>query len=342
MQTIHQSGGFADAREFYDYLLNRLTVKFNPRPPADPDRESFELTLSRRMSYDQYSSKVGEYLGADPTHIRFSTVNSTTGKPKAAVRRNQNLNLYQVLFPQYGTYNNSNQRSDALYYEVMDMSLSELETKKNLRITLISEGITKEVRYLRDINTVGRAYANLNKETFDILVAKNGTVRDLIAGLQKKASLSDEAVQAIRVYEAHNSKVYKELSHEYNVASITDFVTLYAESIPEDERNASEDDRLIYAFHFDKEPNKPHGVPFKFVMKPVWESPTIFFRIITNVAKGEAFKDTKERLSNRTGIKGKLFDKIRFAIVQRTSFSKPIYLSEGKPRLLASKLAKTI
>lgn len=110
---------------------------------------------------------------------------------------------------------------------------------------------------------------NFEQEQFDILVAKNGTVRDLIAGLQKKASLSDEIVQIIRIYETHNNKVYKELGPDYNVASITDFVTLYAEAIPEEERNAGQEERSIYAFHFDKEPNKPHGVPFKFIVKPV-------------------------------------------------------------------------
>lgn len=107
------------------------------------------------------------------------------------------------------------------------------------------------------------------KEQYDILVAKNGTVRDLIAGLQKKANLSDEIVQVTRIYEAHNSKVYKELNQDYNVASITDFVTLYAEPMPEDEQIAASKDRPIYAFHFDKEPNKPHGVPFKFMVKAV-------------------------------------------------------------------------
>ena len=92
---------------------------------------------------------------------------------------------------------------------------------------------------------------------------------DLIPLLQKKASLTDEVVRTIRLYEAHNSKVYKELVEDFPVASITDFVTLFAESIPEEERAASEVDRPIYAFHFDKEPNKPHGVPFKFLVKPV-------------------------------------------------------------------------
>lgn len=98
------------------------------------------------MSYDQFSAKVGEHLGVIPTHIRFSTVNSATGKPKAAVKRNVNQNLNQILSPQFGAYTNNNQRSDTLYYEVMDMSLSEMETKKTLKVTLVSEGLSKEVR----------------------------------------------------------------------------------------------------------------------------------------------------------------------------------------------------
>ena len=97
------------------------------------------------MSYDQFSAKVGERLKVDPTHIRFSTVNTTTGKPKQIVKRNPNQNLWQILSPQFSTYNNSNQRNDALYYEVLDMSLSELDTKKILKVTWVSEGVTKEV-----------------------------------------------------------------------------------------------------------------------------------------------------------------------------------------------------
>ena len=39
---------------------------------------------------------------------------------------------------------------------------------------------------------------------------------------------------------------------------------------------------------------------------------------------------TKERLSKRTGVKGKQFEKIKFAIVQRSAYSKPIYLNDGE------------
>ena len=143
--TVSQTGGYTDAREFYDYLLNRKTVTFSPKYMTEGEEEVFKLDLSRKMSYEQFSAKVGEYLKKDPTHLRFSTVNATTGKFKAPVKRSANQNLYQILNPQFGTYGNNNQRDDALYYEVLEMSLSELDTKKNLRVTWVTEGISKEV-----------------------------------------------------------------------------------------------------------------------------------------------------------------------------------------------------
>jgi ubiquitin carboxyl-terminal hydrolase 7 len=97
-----------------------------------------------------------------------------------------------------------------------------------------------------------------------------------------------------------------------NITGVDEFVSLYAERIPDDEINAVQLDRAIYCFHFDKEPSKPHGVPFKFILKP-----------------GEPFKDTRERLGKRTGFKGKFLEKIKFAIVSRSTYSKPRYLEDG-------------
>ena len=143
--AIAQAGGYIDAREFYDYLLNRKTVSFSPRFPTEGESENFKIDLSRKMSYEQFSAKVGEYLKVDPTHLRFSTINSSTGKTKNSVRRNANQNLYQILSPQFGTYGNNNQRDDALNYEILDMSLSEMDTKKSLKVSWVMEGMSKEV-----------------------------------------------------------------------------------------------------------------------------------------------------------------------------------------------------
>ena len=148
--AISQAGGYTDAREFYDYLLNRKTVTFRPKfPTGDDDKGVFNLDLSRKMSYEQFSAKVGEYLKVDPTHLRFSTINATTGKVRMPVKRTANYNLYQILTPQFGTYSNNNQRDDALFYEILDMSLSEYDSKKSVKVTWVTEGVSKEVRAVK-------------------------------------------------------------------------------------------------------------------------------------------------------------------------------------------------
>jgi ubiquitin carboxyl-terminal hydrolase 7 len=101
------------------------------------------------------------------------------------------------------------------------------------------------------------------------------------------------------------------LSEDFNVAGINEFTSLYAEKIPDDELTATEDDRPIYCYHFDKEPNKPHGIPFRFFLKP-----------------GEKTSDLRERISKRTGIKGKLLQNIKFAIVPRGLYPKARYLED--------------
>ncbi len=139
---------YEDAREYYDFLLNKKTVKFHAHPQKCDAQQypAFEIVLNAKMSYDKLSEKIGERLGVPATHLRFYTVNASSGNPRTAVKRSQNQNAHNILNPTgYGQLN-MNQRNDALYFEVLDMSLAELDTKKNIKITFISEGITKEVR----------------------------------------------------------------------------------------------------------------------------------------------------------------------------------------------------
>ena len=137
---------YTDAKQYYDYLLNRMSINFLPIKTGEGEgTEEFTLVLSRKMTYDQLSRKVGEHLNVDPTHLRFAPIMSGTGKPKQALRRNVSQNLYQILNGQYGAYGYSMHQPDALYYEVLEMSLSDFESKKCLKVTLLPEGISKEV-----------------------------------------------------------------------------------------------------------------------------------------------------------------------------------------------------
>lgn len=57
--------------------------------------------------------------------------------------------------------------------------------------------------------------------------------------------------------------------------------------------------------------------------------------------KDERFVETKKRLEKRTGIKGKNFEKIKFAVVRRSSYSKPKYLTDGTIHLSSTDMELT-
>lgn len=42
-----------DAKDFYDYLVNKMKIKFIPRFSNQEVNRIFELTLNKKMSYDQ-------------------------------------------------------------------------------------------------------------------------------------------------------------------------------------------------------------------------------------------------------------------------------------------------
>ncbi|CAK4019050.1 ubiquitin carboxyl-terminal hydrolase 5 [Lecanosticta acicola] len=308
------------APNFYDFLLNRVYVTFTPKW-ADPvphlelkseGMEKFELALSKKDSYDSLALKVAEYLSSvnaklvDPSHLRFMTTNAQTGKVRSVVKRQQGTTVNTILFGTagYGAYAYTpTQAPDHLFYEVLEMSLQDLEQRRSIRVTYLTEGITKE-------------------EPLELLVHKQSQFDSVLEQMSKKLQLPQEIAEQIRFYEVHSNKVYKVLPPSHSVVALNEFMTVYAERRPEEEKELDEakGDRHLYCFHFEKDPSKSHGVPFIFVMK-----------------EGEVFKETKERLSKRTGIKGKNLEKIKFAIIRGgQTYSRPVWVEDDD--ILSEKL----
>lgn len=102
------------------------------------------------------------------------------------------------------------------------------------------------------------------------MVTKSGQVEDLIEGLIKKAKIpSEEEGGRLRIYETNNHKFFRELDRHYPVISINEYTTVVAERIPEEEVEAKDGDLYISVFHFQGEPNRAHGMPFKFLIHEV-------------------------------------------------------------------------
>lgn len=293
-ELVRSSEHFDDAREYYDFLEHKRTVRFHPHTNRRDQTHlaPFDLVLNAKITYDALSERVGAYLSVPATHIRLWTVNASTSNPKAPVRRGTNPTLRQILSPMGSNSLNSAQRNDAFFFEVLEMSLAELDTKKSIRVTWLSDGITKE-------------------DHLDLLVPKTGTVEDMIQALIKKAKLLDEAEGGpIRLYESSSNKFYREPLREHPVLNLNEYTQIFAERVPEEEVKA-DDKNFIHVFHFQNEVTRVHGVPFKFLVK-----------------EGEKFSETKKRLEKRTGLKGKSFEKIKFAVARRAHYSRPQYLHD--------------
>jgi ubiquitin carboxyl-terminal hydrolase 7 len=140
---VKSAGGCITAKEFYDHLLNLITIKFSPRPGQNNLWPRFDLELNKKISYDQFAAKVGKYLKTDPTHIKFMTINTTNGSIKALVNPNRVHSLQYIMSPPYSTFGNVGQRTDELYYEVIEPSLLEVDMK-NLKVIEQREEISKE------------------------------------------------------------------------------------------------------------------------------------------------------------------------------------------------------
>lgn len=136
--SIRKSDRFKDAKEYYDFLVNKRSIKFIPHPTrCDASLyRGFDLVLSSKINYDTLMERVGEHLSVDPTRIRLWLVNSRRGNPTVSVQRRINESLHTILNPSGYSQLNSPQRSDTFYFELLGtISLAELDTMKDMKIT---------------------------------------------------------------------------------------------------------------------------------------------------------------------------------------------------------------
>jgi len=243
--------------------------------------------LSKKMNYDAMSAKVGEYLKRDPIKIRFTTTHPSNGAPKNVLKRQLNPSIQEIMSPSYVS-----PQSTIILYELLDVSIVELETKRSLKI--IWTGIH-----------------NKEETSFNPLLPKTNSVNELIEHLAKQVTLTPDGSSKIRIFEiSKDGKSQKEFTGSEMIGNIPD-VDLYAEEIPLEELQADEADKVTNVFHFYREVSRTHGVPFKFVVKP-----------------DEKFAETKKRLQVRLGITDKEIAKFKFALIQVSTFKQPSYIED--------------
>ena len=219
---------------------------------------------ARRSCFLQMSTKAGEYLRHEPIKLRFTTTHPSNGQAKSVLKRSLNQSISEIMAPSY-----INPTTTVILYEKLDVSIVELETKRSLKV--IWTGIH-----------------NKEEAAFPFLLPKTSMVHDLAGHIAKQVTLSPTGSGKIRVFEvSKDGKTQKEFTGSEMIGNIPDPVELFAEvcasalisyeisndpffkEIPAEELEADDNDKIISVFHFSKEVQRTHGVPFKFVVKSV-------------------------------------------------------------------------
>ena len=86
--------------------------------------------------------RVGDYLKHDPLKLRFTSSNPSNSQPKSVIKRALNQSVADIT----GTNYYSAHPNVIVYYELLDVSIIELETKKALKLVYMGRQDKEEVR----------------------------------------------------------------------------------------------------------------------------------------------------------------------------------------------------
>ncbi|KAF9100159.1 hypothetical protein BGX27_000461 [Mortierella sp. AM989] len=288
--------------QYFEYIYNRIIVTFKPKNEEDTTLQTYTIELSKKSTYDQVAAKLAEKLGTDPLHIQFTSASAPNGVPKYAIKRLTNLQLQEMLTP--GSIHQGGVIQNVIFYEKLDMSIVELESKQLLKVTWLGPTLKDE-------------------STHELLLPKTDTMSDVVNALLPKVTLDTNGSQKLRMFAVHNGKLIKEYGPKDPIKNIYESLNVYVEEIPTDVYARKDDEPLIACFHFSGDVNRQHSIPFRMIIK-----------------QGEHFGDMKARFRARLGMNEKDFAKVKFTLFHQGGKFSPLndddILSEQDPATIDS------
>jgi len=140
LEELGREGKYLDPVKYYEFLYNKITLKFVPRYTDQMIREEFSCVLAKNMKYEQVAIKVAEHLRVQPTHLRF-TPSTADGRPRnQSIKRSGPLSTITQL-----TTSGGMPLPPIVFYEVLEMSLVDMESRREVTITWLPDGVTTMV-----------------------------------------------------------------------------------------------------------------------------------------------------------------------------------------------------
>jgi ubiquitin carboxyl-terminal hydrolase 7 len=178
--------------------------------------------------------KVSEALGGwDPLKLRFTSSAGNNNAPKGIIKRALNQTVQEIL---HSAYQNP---VAMLYYEKLDVSIVELETKKSLKVTwtghLNKDEVCSRASFFASCRRIGLTVllvaSSRSQGQFPFLLPKTNTIDQVGDQLAKQITLSPDGTGRIRFFEISNLGRRKDadFSGSEMIGNVGDHVELYAE-----------------------------------------------------------------------------------------------------------------
>lgn len=248
-------------------------------------KTGFTFQLSKQSGYGTVAAKVGAKLSVDSAYLRFYTFNLATEGPGQPIRRGgpEGESLASMLGTTALNPNPSVPAKGILYYEILTVSLAELERRRCF-VVQWSGGGMEGTEIMVDVPSAA-CTADLLKEvsrvvtpvptgakSLRLLVISGGSIKYIVDPAASVGSISTQHGVMLRAEEVPDDQNVQQLQLTGNV--------------------------VVQVKHFYKTPSQTHGWPFYFVIR-----------------RGEMLTDTKKRLITELNVRPIEFSKWRVAVV---------------------------
>ncbi|KAF7143896.1 hypothetical protein RHSIM_Rhsim05G0179200 [Rhododendron simsii] len=195
-----------------------------------------------------------------------------------------------------------NQISDILYFEILDISLPELQGLKTLKVAFHLSSKDEVINHT-------------------IRLPKQSTVGDVLNDLKTKVELSHPKAE-LRLLEIFYHKINKIFPVDEKIENINDqYWTLRVEEIPEEEEKLGPHDRLIHVYHFKVDAAQNQGEPRSSISIQNFGEPFLLV-----LCEGETLAEVKVLVQQRLQVPDDEFSKWKFAVL---SLGRPEYLLDS-------------
>jgi ubiquitin carboxyl-terminal hydrolase 7 len=288
-----------DVQSYFANMYNRIEVEAHVNAdgfgtavnsPAPP----IKGVISLNWSMPKLCEWIGKEIDFDPTHVLLWKVTQHSEKPSMCLSRD--------LFAQYtvrellslhgpSLHDPRVGRIYKIFYTKLPIPTAALESRRQFRIQALFEKFQMaDLTVFPDKN--GTAQSLLDEARRDFKFSENGT------GVLRLVHIG-HGTTCHRVYQViDNSLPLSEVLTRFSSSFATGNIQIRVEEVPRDQLEIGRDEKLFPVAHYDKEPNRMHGVPF-------------FLKIVD----GEPIVNIRRRIRELLEVPEREFEKYKFTIV---------------------------